>query len=508
MTNTSSLSSGKSSRILLIRAVVCIAITLPITAQGAHSQVNACKYLYVSDFTSDPYGIAQELRQQGRERGFTVVTSRAEVKDSDVFKTCLMVGSWSAQGFGGQVNVRILDAPTQEVIAEASTTGTNWWSVGRTVRKAVQKLYSQLGYTGFNEETYRNKMERLYPPRPKVVTSEDEVKKSSPTNHIEGIWSDPKEDYRLAILPAPKGSGADYYAIVLRSTSPIWTPGEIKAELRSTASPDVFTSSYYIGNKKPVGTTFTLDHDAVLRTSVTTPNGPTDVTFLRVWPTFDASKDAGGPSKGGASGTGFLINKQGLVATNWHVIANASHITIAFPGWHEPIAADLVIRDVTNDLAVLRVVDTSKLSTTCPEFPYQLTSSSTVSLGERVSTIGYPLRSLLGTSPKFTEGVVSSKSGLQDDPRTLQISAQVQPGSSGSPLFSEHGEVVGIVVATLDAGALYQSANVLPQNVNFAIRSDYLLTLLSMLPQQSPTSRSITFSPEKAAQCIGTITAW
>jgi S1-C subfamily serine protease len=111
-----------------------------------------------------------------------------------------------------------------------------------------------------------------------------------------------------------------------------------------------------------------------------------------------------------------------------------------------------------NDLAVLRLTDHSKLAATCRELPFQLTSSNGVTLGERVSTIGYPLTSMLGSSPKFSEGVISSKSGCQDDPRSLQISAQVQPGSSGSPLFDSDGNIIAVVVATLDAARVYQAA--------------------------------------------------
>jgi len=104
--------------------------------------------------------------------------------------------------------------------------------------------------------------------------------------------------------------------------------------------------------------------------------------------------------------------------------------------------------------------------------------------------------------------VVSSKSGWQDDPRSLQISAQVQPGSSGSPLFDTEGNIIGVVVATLDAGKVYQVANAIPQNVNFAIKSDYLLSLTAMLPGASLGSRTTGFSPEKASRCIAIIRAW
>jgi serine protease Do len=140
--------------------------------------------------------------------------------------------------------------------------------------------------------------------------------------------------------------------------------------------------------------------------------------------------------------------------------------------------------------------------------PFQLASSSGVTLGERVSTVGYPLTPMLGSSPKFSEGVVSSKSGWQDDPRTLQVSAQVQPGSSGSPLFDGDGNIVGIVVATLDAARVYQSASALPQNVNFAVKADYLLSLFAMLPGEALAPRTTSFTPEKAAQCVAIIRAW
>lgn len=103
---------------------------------------------------------------------------------------------------------------------------------------------------------------------------------------------------------------------------------------------------------------------------------------------------------------------------------------------------------------------------------------------------------------------MASRTGLQDDPRSLQISAEIQPGSSGGPLFNSQGDIVGIVVATLDAGKLYAMEGILPQNVNWAVKSDYFLTLLGMLPNESLSSRTTAFSPEKAAKCVATIKAW
>jgi len=226
-----------------------------------------------------------------------------------------------------------------------------------------------------------------------------------------------------------------------------------------------------------------------------------------VWPKVEAS--ASTPSaKGGASGTAFLLGRSGLVATNWHVVAEGKNFSVAFPGWTGTVGAEVVIKDVVNDLAILRMIDSTKLAATCPELPFQLASANSVKLGEQVSTIGYPLGPTFGSSPKFSEGVVSSKSGLQDDPTRFQISAQIMPGSSGSPLFDGDGNVIGIVVATLDAATTYKLSGALPQNINYAIKADYLLSLVAMLPGDALASRTTAFSPDKAAQCVAIIRAW
>jgi S1-C subfamily serine protease len=470
-------------------------------------EINACKYLILTDFTSDPYGIARELRTQASAKGFVVVSAVSEVPKADLLKTCVMTGSWGRDFGGGELSVKVVDAPSGALVGEAGSSGSRIGAVARTVRYLVSKVYSQLGYTGYNEDVNRARILREYPARPTLAVTEEEIKKTEAHSPVEGIWSDTQDQYRLGIVPASKGSGADYVAVILRSNSALWQPGEIKAEIRSTASPDIFTCTFFMADKKPAGTTLTLEHDAMLRGSVATPKGPQDLLFVRVWPNVSTESVTTSSTTSVSSGTGFPLSLGGLVATNWHVVADAKNFSVAFPGWSGAISAEIAVKDVINDLAILRMSDASKLATTCPELPFQLFSSSGVTLGEHVSAIGYPLTPMLGSNPKFTEGAISSKSGWQDDPRSLQISAQVQPGSSGSPLFDGDGNIIGIVVATLDASKVYQAASAIPQNVNFAIKADYLLSLAAMLPG-SVGSRTTVFSPEKAAQCVAIIRAW
>lgn len=119
----------------------------------------------MTDFDYDPFGIAKELRAQGRAQGFLVVSSPTEVPSGERLKSCVMTGSWSRGAHGGQIAMRVIDA-RGAVISEAAAEGTAWWTVRRTVRKGVKKLYAQFGYTGFDEEVYQQRLERVYPTTP------------------------------------------------------------------------------------------------------------------------------------------------------------------------------------------------------------------------------------------------------------------------------------------------------------------------------------------------------
>ena len=127
-----------------------------------------------------------------------------------------------------------------------------------------------------------------------------------------------------------------------------------------------------------------------------------------------------------------------------------------------------------------------------PQLPLiniQIGKSQNVKIGDEVFTIGYPISNILGQKPKYSEGVVSSTSGIRDDPRIFQISVPIQSGNSGGPLFNKRGELVGIVSSSLDADNTYRVLGTMPQNVNFAIKSSALKNVMTSLPNTlvSPT---------------------
>ena len=132
--------------------------------------------------------------------------------------------------------------------------------------------------------------------------------------------------------------------------------------------------------------------------------------------------------------------------------------------------ASIVQKDAATDIAVLKVSDVDGGAS--------LNFSDAVKLGEKVFTLGYPHPDLQGSDVKFTTGSISSLTGIENSPRYCQISAPLQAGNSGGPLFDEHGNLVGIVAAKLDSIATLAMTGDLPQNVNYAIKADYLVPLL------------------------------
>ena len=99
--------------------------------------------------------------------------------------------------------------------------------------------------------------------------------------------------------------------------------------------------------------------------------------------------------------------------------------------------------------------------------PYNI-KTSVSDVGEEVFVLGYPLTSTMGDEIKLTTGVISSKTGFQGDVSLYQISAPIQPGNSGGPLFDNRGNLIGIV------NAKHKGA----ENVGYAIKTSYLNNLI------------------------------
>jgi S1-C subfamily serine protease/antitoxin component YwqK of YwqJK toxin-antitoxin module len=177
------------------------------------------------------------------------------------------------------------------------------------------------------------------------------------------------------------------------------------------------------------------------------------------------------------NGSGFYISSKGYIATNYHVIDGANEIQIEtiINGEAQSFLAEVVKADKSNDLAIIRVIDPKfkELNT----IPYNF-FSELKPIGTSVFTLGYPYGGILSNEVKFTNGNISSNLGIHDEISLFQISAPIQPGNSGGPVFDENGDLIGIIVSTLNRDNFAEA-----QNVNFAIKATYLKNLVDVLPE-------------------------
>ena len=186
-----------------------------------------------------------------------------------------------------------------------------------------------------------------------------------------------------------------------------------------------------------------------------------------------------------STGSGFFIDAHGYIATNYHVIENSNgfDVFMKYKGTVVRLDAATVIVDKVNDLAIIKITDNNYNSSIIPAIPYTI-AHKTQDVGTRVFTMGYPEVAQLGEEIKVTDGLINSRSGYLGDITLYQISAPIQPGNSGGPLFDMEGNIIGVTNAGVEG----------MQNVGYAIKSQYLCTLVEASPEEItlPVYGSIT----------------
>jgi uncharacterized protein len=162
------------------------------------------------------------------------------------------------------------------------------------------------------------------------------------------------------------------------------------------------------------------------------------------------------------TGTGFFVSTAGHLLTNHHVAAECREVHVTEGDKSTP--AKLIASDAARDLALLQVAHPSPAAT--------FRGSDPVRPGESVVVVGFPLSGLLTSEPIVTAGIINALAGPRDDRRRLQMSAPIQPGNSGSPLFDGSGRIIGVAVGTLNTIKLARATGAIPENINFAIKGE------------------------------------
>jgi len=191
-------------------------------------------------------------------------------------------------------------------------------------------------------------------------------------------------------------------------------------------------------------------------------------------------------------GSGFILDKEGHVLTNFHVIADARQIEVTLHN-RKKYKATIVGTDRSHDLAVVQI-KASDLT------PMVLGDSHNLQVGQKVYAIGNPF----GLSGTLTRGIVSSIRSVQEPDgmtidEAIQTDAAINPGNSGGPLLNWHGEVIGI--NTMIASSVGQSAGIgfaIPINTAKAVLND--LVTLGRVRRPALGVRTIPVDPELADQ--------
>ena len=307
----------------------------------------------------------------------------------------------------------------------------------------------------------------------------------------EGIYryqhSDPsvRSQYQFLILK----DGYKYYGHIMSANCvgcQWWTKGDIKFEMTEGAVDGLFDVKWKFPKKEKRRDLQLIFFSELNGGLITDKDG---LSLLKLYPKLKTKNKRVKTGEWAGNGSGVIISKSGYIITNHHVIDAADDIEVEFILNDEvqKFNAEIVQVDKVNDLAIIKIHDMNFDGV--KELPYNFKTRSS-DVGTKVYAFGYPMAlSIMGKEIKVTDGIISSKTGFDGDITTYQITAPIQGGNSGGPLFDDKGNFLGI-----NSSGLRKD---IADNVGYTIKSSYVLNLLDILPKaiDLPSNTKLEFLP-------------
>ncbi len=291
---------------------------------------------------------------------------------------------------------------------------------------------------------------------------------------IEGIWQS-TDGFKYAIerdVENGKRTKDTYRVIVLESSHDGWDKSEIKGFITYSSINGIYSFKYYTKNVQgsdisSQNVLIVVEDSRLL--SFNRIDGGGKIGLFKLYPQVsgDESKGTGNLSSDKRwSGSAIVIGDR-FLATNHHVVDGAKTLAVSSSSdnYTANYAAEVIVTDEANDLAIIKVIDSRFMGFEVPTYGI---STATADVGTDVFVLGYPYVSEMGYEVKLTNGIISSKTGYKGNVSCYQISAPVQPGNSGGPLFDGNGNLIGIVNAGIPDA----------DNVGYAIKLNYLRNLV------------------------------
>ena len=463
---------------MLLRLVLILFI--PLISFSQKTDWSGYKYveLYKSDFNFERSSI-EAIENVLKKKGFEVYY-RGESPSNQIENNCLIVFLdpifISETGWGGAATLEI---------TFSNCNGDKVFS--KRKKRGNASFYGSLfprWSTDFVKNIKKLKFDSFYTPVAEIsnkdfnnngidIKSEDSIRNYFEENGvelIEGIWeysSTDKASYRIAIIK----SGYKFKATVIENSGR-FRAGDLKATFETAASDEVLTINWLMGDKSKHKTVGSVTNNSLIKFNILGER-----MLYKVYPKFkkDSKKNKVKNGEWAGNGSGVIISKSGHIITNHHVIEDADDIEVEFILNDEvqKFNAEIVQVDKTNDLAIIKIFDMNFDGV--DELPYNFKTRIS-DVGTKVYAFGYPMAlSIMGKEIKVTDGMISSKTGFDGDITTYQITAPIQGGNSGGPLFDEKGNLIGIN----SSGIRKDVAD----NVAYSIKTSYVLNLIDILPK-------------------------
>lgn len=484
-----------------------------VSLAALSQNLNGYKYIYLPNLrygngSIDIYGLQELSKEIFISKGFSVFNEiEAELNKTLTNNPCQILScqithssntSASIMYGSNSVKVTLVNCLGQIVYSGEGNCGAADYRLTKELQKGTRKALSYFQEIPYSFDLSKTP-EISFPKVEKTDETEESIKNylnSNKLDPIEGIYKSYKSDklsyYKFGIIK----QGDLYKAIIIESEVSQWKAGEVKAIFEQSSMRGLYSVKWYMGDKTVSETFGKIENSVILNIEFnnSSTGEKTQDKFIKMFP---ASEDASAKKNySKASGSGFLITTSGIIATNAHVIEGATNIeiTISNESGNNTYKTKVLLSDTKNDVALLKIDDDKfkELS----EIPYGFVEKTDV--GSKVFTIGYPLNDVMGSNYKVTDGIISSETGIADDVRYYQISVPLQPGNSGGPLFNKNGDVIGITSARLNPEAVGTQI----ENVNYAIKSSYLLNLYNMLPNSSKLSSSSKIASKELQEQI------
>ena len=490
----------KNYQLRIILLCLCIICYIP---KCFSQTLDGYKYLYLppltyTDGSIDKWGISQKVSNCFERKGFIIANYPNQLPDNttrDFFSVLICTIQHSADYCDmcyNHVTITLTNV-LKETVITLSGKGmglTLQGDLNNATRNALSTV-ERMSYKFDSEKSPRI----IFPEVEKTDWTEQSIKHYLDTctdlTNIEGIYKivaspDDKNYYKLGIVR----DGDVYKAVILETDQYQWELGEVKAVFER-ANMSLYSTRFYMADKTSVETFATYESKGVLKIDLNQTKKDNLATFIKLYPIVQSSPQQPSQPKPSnsvvASGTGFIISRDGYIATNNHVIAGCNRITVDMLKNDKVVQyeAEVVVTDAANDVAIIKIED--EAFTPFDKLPY--TIESNINIGADVYTIGFPLNDVMGSNYKVTNGIISAKTGIDDDIRKYQITVPIQPGNSGGPLINKNGNIVGITSSSLNGNAVGTKV----ENVNYAVKSLYLLNAINMVPQMEdlPSKSSI-----------------